>query len=100
MTERSSNGKVSLALLKQEHEQVKAEVEITRRMLDEVREFIHIQNTINSDVKCQLWENGRSRIQTIEQCASSALLLTKLVLVPVGLLVVIEVFKGISTLIR
>jgi hypothetical protein len=89
----NGNGRITLALLKQQTESVQEELKAAKTLLSEVHDFIQVQGEINAAVKCQLWENGRARLQTVEQCAIGAQVWVKVAIIPIALLVIIELVR-------
>lgn len=88
MAEAKANGRVTMALLGSKLDQIafdlgEAKGDIRGLLKAEAR-----QEDFNQAVRLQLWDDGCSRIQRTESTAATAMTYVRVVLVPIGLLIV------------
>jgi hypothetical protein len=88
----SGNGKVTLALIAQKLDGIEERL----KHLDDLRDFCAVQKGVNDGIHRQLWDNGKSRIQSTEDAVKSLAAWNKVLLVPMLLLLISQAMRWIA----
>jgi len=81
-----SNGRVTMALLGAQVQQIANDTTDIKKATGDLHDFVIQQVELNKLIRKELWTpDGKSRVQSVEETANTAMTWAKAVLIPIGL---------------